>query len=297
MDLLDLTVTLSRGPYALALTDPLLVQAGVLGFDDAETSVGMDASPAFYGGFATGAQIPARRIMIPLLIAADGGSAWQVQRDLLRKVRRPTAGTTRITVRQGDATERVIDAWPEVQQAGWTAEEWGAWGHQRLGLDFVAERPWWRSLGALSAQWGIEAGEAFLSDSAPTHGADELARLADSNLIGGAVSLDVPGDEDTWPTWTVSGTKGPLTLTDDGTGRSFTVDLTGVTGVVTIATDPLAASATKDGGATNLWSLIAPPFDLWPLPPGMQSVSVTMTGADATSVVALSADGQWQSAA
>ncbi len=296
MDLLDLTVTLSRAGESLDLTGVYSVQAGVIGFDDAALDVPMDASPGVFGGFATGVSVAPRRIMIPVLVDADGGAAWQAARAALRRVRRATAGTTRISVRQPDATTRVIDAWPVTEPAQWSTDTWGSWGVQRLGLDFVAERPWWRSVAELSTTWGLGDGEAFLSDDPPGHGADELARLADSTVLGASSVLDVPGDEDTWPTWTVSGTKGQLTVSHAGSGRSWSVNLTGVTPDVTVTTDPTAAAVTRADGA-NLWSLLSPPFDLWPLPPGEQTVTVTMTGADATSVIRLVADGQYQSAA
>jgi len=285
VDVVDVTVTLSQGSRSLELSGAWRVQAGAEGLDDPPLQLTTSSAAAVLGEFPGAVVASAREVFLPVLIRAPGGAAWRTAKDALRGVANPLNGSTRITVMTQDGRTRVIDGWRDTRDAiTWAADTWGYDGWQRLGLLFRCPSPWWRDPDAVRlGPWRVASGTGFLGPMfLPVH-------LGQDMVLGDEVAIDVPGQVQTWPTWVISGTVETVTATHEDTGREWVLDCDGLTGPITVVTDPRTASVT-DGAGASQWQALAAPFDLWPLTPGSQRVTVTVVGADATTEVRSTAD-------
>lgn len=284
-DVVDVTFTLSQGGQDLELSGIWQVQAGVEGLDDPPLQLTTSSAAAVLGEFPGAVVASAREVFLPVLVRAPGGAAWRAAKDALRLVANPLNGSTRIAVATQDGRTRVIDGWRDTRDAiTWAVDTWGHDGWQRLGLLFRCPSPWWRDLAAVRlGPWRVSSGVGFLGPQfLPVH-------LGQDMVLGDEVLIDVPGQVQTWPTWVISGAVESVTATHEDTGREWVLDCTGLTGPITVVTDPITAAVT-DGAGASQWQALAAPFDLWPLTPGSQRVTVTVVGADATTEVSATAD-------
>jgi hypothetical protein len=117
--------------------------------------------------------------------------------------------------------------------------------------------------------------------------------LAPATLLGDTTVVN-EGDAVSYPVWTITG-PGQPTLTNNTTGRSFGLGVTLSDGeTVTINTRPTMASAVDGTGADRWGDLLkSSPRDLWPLAPGLNSLSLLMDGSGDGSQVQLSYTRRW----
>jgi hypothetical protein len=282
LDVTEVTVTLRQGTSVVDLTGPYRVLAGVEGFDDAAMTVGTVGAPSLLGELFDGVTVASRDVFLPVHLFAGGGTAWRAARDELRRVTNPLNGPTTITVATKDGVARSIDAYRVPSQTGWGVDTWNAGGWQALGLLFRAPRPWWVGDTVTLGPWRTPSTTGFL-------GTGFLPlKLGESNVFGENVTVGVSGDVPTWLTWVLDGTMTEATVTHEESGRSWTVDTSGLTMPLTVVTDP-AGSAVVDGNGDRQWAALDAPFDLWPIPAGEQTVRVDITAADGTTTVTASA--------
>lgn len=116
-----------------------------------------------------------------------------------------------------------------------------------------------------------------------------------SSQVLGATTVTNPGDVAAWPVWTITGPATLVTITNDDTGESFTLDpnaaaighgnlLAGE--YVTVATDP--PSVRYSDGSNWVGSLNWPAASLWSLAPGDNALTFELDGAGVDSAVDLS---------
>lgn len=152
-------------------------------------------------------------------------------------------------------------------------------------LEFIALDPYWegRSVGD---SWRATAGKAWFGP---------MPRSLAASQVLGQVTVNLPGDADAYPIWTVTG-PGVPTIANSTTGRSFTFKssapvLAGQT--VTIDTREEHLSVVDQDG-TNLYSSLEQWPDLWTLEPGLNDLTVEMADSTAASRVAFTATVRWQ---
>lgn len=261
--------------------------AGVEGFDDPAMAPSTTGFAGGYGASVTGIGVGARELLLPVLIDGDAGWQWQAARQAIDGVANPLLGPTRITVTSTGGVSRFLDATRQSTSLAWSRDTWTPTGIQVLPLQFVAGSPWWRAAGALNVSpWVQGASGGFLGDeflplligAAGTFGADRLLRNG--------------GQVDAYPTFTLTASSPSdieVTVTHVETGRAWVLDMEGVSGTITVDTDP-ASTAVRYGDGSSAWALLAAPFDLWPLPPGEQTVRVDVTGSAAGLTVGMSGD-------
>lgn len=106
-------------------------------------------------------------------------------------------------------------------------------------------------------------------------------------------TLDVEGDTQTWPVWTVNGPGSALTLIHHGQDRRL--DLVGdipAGTAVTIDTRP-RRQAVYDSAGNNLMGRLSPGFSFFPLDSGRNDVSIALSGSDTDSAVTVSYTPRW----
>lgn len=149
--------------------------------------------------------------------------------------------------------------------------------------------------GAMFANWNItmQAPDPFwTSQQATTFSVSasggvkgllpELDRmLVNSSQVLGTFTVDNPGDVDAFPVWTLEGTSTGTTITLNGIGFSYTETL-GTSGKVVINTK---TATVANAAGTNKYAYLSNAPKLFSLPPGASSVSVVVTGSDATTKI------------
>lgn len=234
----------------------------------------------------------ARMLAIPLRVQGT------TQAEYLERLRRLQAAM-RHPVRDGIAQPGVLTvALPDGSRRSIAAYYHGGLSGEEEPLDdlllkmgtfpnfeLIALDPYWTG-GQVSQQWRASAGRAFFGPMP--------LQLAASQVLG-SVTVDLPGDADSFPVWTISG-PGIPTITNVTSGRSFAfADAIAPGTVVTVDTRPDRLTVLDDQG-TDLYDKLATWPDLWPLEPGRNELTVEMADADASSLIGFTADVRWQAA-
>jgi hypothetical protein len=151
-------------------------------------------------------------------------------------------------------------------------------------LEFIALDPYWTGGTLTSPTWRTAAPVAWFGG---------LPLQLSANQVLGSVSVDVPGDADSFPVWTIVGPGAPEVI-NNTTGRSWAFGTAIASGrTVTVDTREGRLTVVDDLGNNLYGSLEAFP-DLWPLRSGRNDLTVTMTGSSTASRISFAADIRWQ---
>jgi hypothetical protein len=117
--------------------------------------------------------------------------------------------------------------------------------------------------------------------------------LAPATLLGENTIVN-SGDADSYPIWTIHG-PGQPTVTNLTTGRSFGLDVTLASDeIVVVDTRPTMQSAVDQAGDDRWGDLVkTSPRDLWPLVPGTNDLSLSLSGSGDGSQIVLSYTRRW----
>lgn len=118
--------------------------------------------------------------------------------------------------------------------------------------------------------------------------------LAPATVLGDT-TINVLGDAETYPTWTITG-PGTPTISNLSTGRTWSLKTPLIsTDVWTIDTSPDGRASVTDQDGVSRWGALAsaPPRDLWPLTPGINHLDLELAGAEAGSSIRLSYTSRW----
>jgi hypothetical protein len=115
--------------------------------------------------------------------------------------------------------------------------------------------------------------------------------VRDATFAGSPIQVD--GDTQTWPVWTIIGPATSVTLVQESNGKRL--ELVGDINdgsTVTIDTRPRQQAVYDDSGQ-NLMGRLSPGFSFFPLDPGRNDISVAVAGADAGTAVSLTYVPRW----
>lgn len=276
-------VQLARAGRTLDLAGSWHVLAGAEGFDDIAVEPVTESLPDLFGEVDLGVAVGARDVFLPLLLDCASGAEWEQARRDLRAVSNALAGPVTVRVIRPDGTTREITGRASIRTDSWDVATWSVRGWQVFGLLVHCTSPWWRTPAVVRVPWTSAAGIGWFGVRI-----DQLA-LAPAQVPGAVVEVDVPGDVETYPTLVVTGAADIVTVQDVTSGRSWSVDCSGLTSPVTVVTDPTASSVT-DGAGADQWDRVPAPADLWPLQPGTAQVIVDVAGAAPGAEAVLTAD-------
>jgi hypothetical protein len=254
------------------------------------TNVVYDALPDGGGSLRT-IQDLVRVITLPLRV--QGATAAQylarlnrLQASFRHPVRSGLAQPGTLTVRLPDGSARSIAAY---YHGGLDAPEDTIDDLIQLyqnfpNLELLALDPTWTG-GSVGGRWGDITPPVFFGTMPRT--------LAPSQVLG-SVTVDLPGDADSWPVWTITG-PGTPTVTNLTSGRSWQFASAISAGrTVTVDTRPDKLTVVDDLGADLYGSLDTYP-DLWPLEPGLNDLTVEVASSTSASAIAFTADVRWRS--
>ncbi|MUN41399.1 phage distal tail protein [Actinomadura litoris] len=252
-------------------------QAGRKGFHAPTYQHYRDDSPAVDGSFWRGVRATARDLFIPIVIRAGSREELVATRRALIGAVSPRRGECVISTVQPDLTRRSIRA---RYASGMEGEEGkGGWGVVAMtyGLLFTADDPYMFG-DEQTLKWGSDA---VTRTEIPIPGADTFYEVVSAAHILGASTVINTGDVDAYPIWKFTGPFDAITLTNDSTGATLTITWTATgTDSLTIDTTP-GATTVVDGNGVNRWDKLSAGYQLWPLAPLENDLTLDVTGSTA----------------
>lgn len=177
-----------------------------------------------------------------------------------------------LTVQLPDASARQIELWYEEGFSGLSGENWL---YANPVLTLLAPDPYWRDAADTVLPFTYSAGSSFLAP---------YPQVSSASL--GTTTITNVGEVNAYPVWTVTGPIVALTGTNTTTGQSFQITYTlGAGQTLTISSDP--PTVTGPAGENLVSQLNWPEAYLWPLVPGDNLVTFSVSGADVGTAVQL----------
>lgn len=290
---LQVEITIEQAGRTLDLTG--WVQAGADGFDDPIVTPSVRRTPGIWGGVVTGVDVPPRRVEVDVLLYEAGGAAYAAARRRLAEVTDPLLPATIWAKARGagDDTVRCITGRRVIQQqVSMDAASFGVSGWQALTIGWDCPDPMWRAPGEWSPPpWATpSAASGFFSDHFLP------ANVLTSTIIGADTAVEAPGDVEVLPTWVLDGPGTLWTVTHVPTGRTWSMDVTGLPRPITVIGDPAQAALraiVTDGTGADQFIHLTAPYDLWPVPAGAGTVRVEVLGATSDTTVTPLGDGRY----
>lgn len=238
------------------------VEVGERGTGLASTQVQADKLPYFSGTVVRHLAVQPITTELPLLLTAASASAQEALRSSVRQ-----------WFKTGNEQTRT-PGYLRVTRQGGTQRQRAYYYVSGLEGDYATER--------MGETWESVVVELYAPDSAATDidYTEETYALADLP----AVTLNNAGDLEAYPIWSIVGGFTAVTIANFSTGESFTVTLT-TTDTLIADTRPAAtrtqpALYTETDGVNRFGSMTAG-FALWKLQPGVNDVSIQITGGSA----------------
>lgn len=238
------------------------------------------------------ADVPGTRLMalehdmrsFDLPIAIRGGSEEEL-RALMRAWRQrfdPRRGDSQLIVTTLDGLLLALTCrYAQGLEVDESSQSGRSAGFQPAVLTFEADDPYWYDVGEQTQSWVV-------GGTIPTwfQSGNILPIVLGASSLSGETTLDVGGEVQTWPIWTIAGPASGIVVANLTTGQTFGWGSTLVdTDVLTVDTRPGIKQVLLNGGPAQdaLTS-----YDLWPLVTGANDVQVSVSGATAGSQVSVS---------
>lgn len=253
--------------------------------DDARTVIGLDMPPQEEfdtqlpagGELLNGRRWAARQIGLPVVIHADTLDELEEHRRELMGSFNPVRGEGVLTVAYPNGRRRSLDA---AYSSGLDVAEVGRAGYpyrDSFTIILKARNPF---------PYGPELSVPFepqqsYSFYAPPGDPVAVFYISSSTTTGDS-TVEIDGEVEVYPVWTITGPVATATLRNRDTGRTLQLTPNLVAGqTLTVRTDPATVASqkfTRETGA-NVWSTAAGDWPvMWSLVPGSNRVSVLFTG-------------------
>lgn len=253
-----------------------LLQPGAKGLDMPGYQILQDESPGIDGYVVRDVRAQGKDIILPLAFwANDSRTAYQARRRAFIKSLNPKRGVGTLTLTEPDGATRSIGAYYQSGMEG--DESLDAAGERWCinAITFGCPSPYW--IGEdVTVEWKAGASGTFLPVLPLTVG--------DSQTLG-AVTVDNDGDDVAYPLWTITGPATNISLTNTTSGGTLVLPKT-LTSSDTVVIDTRERRQTALlNGTTNLWPDLSTASTLWPLQPGINNLTLTVTASGAATRV------------
>jgi phage-related protein len=247
-----------------------VLQPGAKGLDMPAYNFTQDESPGIDGYAIRQVRASGKEIALPIAFWADDSrAAYLARRRTLIRSLNPKRGLGALTVAQSDGTARTIGA---CYSAGLEGDESldAAGARWCMGvLTFACPSPFW--LGAeVTTEWRSAVTGTFFP---------VLPLVVGNSQVLGAVTVDNDGDDDAFPVWTITGPATAVSLTNVTTGEVLVLARTVTVGDTIVIDTRERQQTALLNGVTNLWGALSDPSTMWALEPGLNDLTLTVTGS------------------
>ena len=284
----------AAGLDELALTDAAgyTVGPGYAGLGPVDVDQYADQPAGWPGEVARGVRVLARTVLVPITVHGYSAGDVAARRDALYRYASPIPDRGRtdpaltVTVARPDGTVRRITGRPTLVESTGDGDVGDL--HATAVLTVRCASPWWEDVDESRLAFAIGTPPKPFLGSVPFL----PVKLASSQVLGQA-SVIVDGTVDVQPVWEVTGPGAGLVATSRTLGRSWAVSGAIPAGDVWTIDTRRGYSSLTDRAGVNLWPRVTA-RDLWPLVPGRNDLTLTLTGTTAASLVVARYRHQWQ---
>ncbi|CAK7288537.1 phage distal tail protein [Streptomyces misionensis] len=253
-----------------------VLQPGAKGLDMPTYAFTQDESPGIDGYAIRQVRAGGKEISLPVAFWADDSRAAYLQRRraLIRSLN-PKRGLGTLTVTQADGTARTIGA---CYSAGLEGDESLDASGARwciCALTFDCPSPFW--LGAeVTTEWRAAVAGSFFP---------VLPLVVGNSQVLGSVTVDNDGDDIAYPVWTVTGPATAISLTNVTTGEVLVINHTITVGDTVVIDTRQRQQTALLNGSTNLWGDLTDASTMWALQPGINDLTLTVSGSTSSTRV------------
>ncbi|MFC4117535.1 hypothetical protein [Nonomuraea zeae] len=253
----------------------IYVLKGPKGFDAPTVQIAYDEMPGLDGAYLRHVRRESRELFLPLfLFAATRAQLLDLKRSLIASLD-PATGPGRLKLTEADGSSRYIEVYCTAGPEGDEGQDQSGQHWAKMGLVFRAMDPFWYSGTTQTIEFtpGALNLKAFFADNF----LGEFP-LNSSHTLNGTSQITVTGDVDTWPVWYVHGPCTDVRFTRrTGAGDelvfSAALNLT-ADDLLVIDTRPGRKSVINRATGENLWPLLGPSPQLWPIARGANEVLI-----------------------
>lgn len=273
--MVDVTISLTGAngdTIELGDSSDFVLATGVTGFGIPATNVRIDES-AGPGGTWRFTKRGVRDLDLPLVILGTDRADVETKLRRMARLLQDTSGATKIVANYSDGSSVFLEA----HYVGGAETQFGEDANSffcRWVIQMQAPQPYWATVNSESFTVGSgSTGRGLLP---------QLTKLkVSSSQALGVVNVNNPGDVATYPIWTLRGPADFVTISNGV--QSFTYDAAiGEDSTITINTE---SGEVSDEEGTNQYSNLAAAPKLFPLPPGLNSLNITGTGATSSTII------------
>lgn len=274
--------------FSNSLWPGIVMMPGATGLDAPPYELHSDDSPNLDGGIFRDARAVAREIMIPIYLhGIDRRTVKQIQRRLVSSLN-PKKGFCVLKFVEGNSEPRYLKCYYKGGMEGSETQDQAGFTWKKYGIQLTAYDPFFYSDNVQVAKWAFGEGQPFLST---TEGFFPL-RISAGIISGSQVQISNPGDVEAWPQWELTGPIKGFTFASPS-GESFGVtaptdgsDVVAGGRTLTIDTRPGVKSLRDDEG-TNYWPFLDANPQLWSIPEGDSTCTVSITPGSTNAKVRL----------
>lgn len=275
-------------------TGAYLGVGGVVGHHAAPVTHLAATPPTLDGGVYRSRKVEPRDLALRVHVGAATAQGWNdTVRDLVNDFD-TTDGPGVLCVAQPDGSRRYLDC---RYLSGFESPDGGDPGavpHAVYTVLLRAYDPWWYGV-TETKKFEVQTTQTLFGDGS---GAPPFY-IMPTELIGSGSTIINPGDVEAYPVWTINGPMTACTVALSG-GGSFTItDTLGAGEWVQVDTNPSTPAFEKivDDAGTNLWGTATSNYpNLWALPAGTSTVTVSLTGSTSSSSVQMAYFPRYRSA-
>lgn len=252
-----------------------ILTTGTIGFGLTPTEVRIEPS-ASDGGIFRFSRRNTRELDLPIVIFGDDRDTVEANLRRLSKILRETPFKIRATYDTGEEwdLEGIYVGGGETQYGSDAGKEYCRWVVQ-----VQCPQPFWVSSSSISYAVGSgDAGRSLIPWLAEM-------RVSSSQAIG-AISIENPGDVDSYPVWTLKGPFDQATITNADGSLEYVYDSPVALGE-TITVDTRTGTVTNIAGA-NMYSNLGPSPKLFAIPAGTSQATITATNTTSNTFISLS---------
>ncbi|WP_256123047.1 phage tail domain-containing protein [Streptomyces sp. LUP47B] len=247
-----------------------VLQPGAKGLDMPGYDFSQDQSPGIDGYAIRQVRAQGKEIALPVAFWADDSrTAYLARRRGLIRSLNPKRGEGTLTVTQSDGAARTIGA---RYSAGLEGDESldAAGARWCMGvLTFACPSPFW--LGPeVTTEWRAAVSGTFFP---------VLPLVVGNSQVLGSVTVDNDGDDDAFPVWTITGPATAVSLTNVTTGDVLVLAHTITVGDTIVIDTRERQQTALLNGATNLWGDLSDASTMWALEPGINDLTLTVSGS------------------
>ena len=269
-------------------TGVMLLSEGVAGLGAAPRSVSRVALPT--GGSAVRwSRADERIVTLPLMLQAPTPDEFlSLRRQVTRAFTQttpaagmPTQGTLRIT--RGDGS------WREISGVYLSGLEWEDSDRKGVDHDVIVVQllcdPWWRGESVQELEFAYVGNRDYLSP---------YETVSPDRTLGEA-TVNILGDVDALPVWTITGPATSVTVRYPGAGPGWTFGA--IAAGVSVTIDVEKSTVTDSTGANRIANVAWPTSRLFTLRPGRNDLLLSITGGiEGTSSIRLTYRPRWETA-